>query len=173
MERALNNLADSQAACFLLNGARAWAAFWSVQGPDVDILCRRATSGLRPYDLFNGPDIGDSCLGFFPACKHNSARCLQHEVRCVCVPVCAGDEWQSRLWLVDLAGSERIGKTEADGERLKEAQFINRSLSALGDCIHALTTHSPHVPFRNSKLTYLLQVCSSLHLPALDPLPTI
>lgn len=74
--------------------------------------------------------------------------------------VCVGDEWQSRLWLVDLAGSERIGKTEADGDRLKEAQFINRSLSALGDCIHALTTHSPHVPFRNSKLTYLLQVCT-------------
>ncbi|KAK9866510.1 hypothetical protein WJX84_001895 [Apatococcus fuscideae] len=81
---------------------------------------------------------------------------------CLCIRVCGackltGDEWQSRLWLVDLAGSERIGRTEADGERLKEAQFINRSLSALGDCIHALTTHSPHVPFRNSKLTYLLQ----------------
>ena len=78
--------------------------------------------------------------------------------------VIAGDEWQSKLWLVDLAGSERISRTEADGERLKEAQFINKSLSALGDCIHALTTHSPHVPFRNSKLTYLLQV---IHIAAL------
>lgn len=70
----------------------------------------------------------------------------------------AGGEWQSRLWLIDLAGSERVGRTEADGDRLREAQFINRSLSALGDCIHALATHAQHVPFRNSKLTYLLQV---------------
>lgn len=83
----------------------------------------------------------------------------------------AGDVWRSKLWLVDLAGSERVGKTEAQGERLREAQFINKSLSALGDCIHALSTRSPHVPFRNSKLTYVLQVrphspcllASSLH----------
>ncbi|KAK9820101.1 hypothetical protein WJX72_006155 [[Myrmecia] bisecta] len=68
-----------------------------------------------------------------------------------------GDVWRAKLWLVDLAGSERVGKTEASGERLKEAQFINKSLSALGDCIHALATKSAHVPFRNSKLTYVLQ----------------
>ena len=71
---------------------------------------------------------------------------------------CTGDVWRSKLWLVDLAGSERVGKTDAQGERLREAQFINKSLSALGDCIHALATRSPHVPFRNSKLTYVLQV---------------
>ena len=74
---------------------------------------------------------------------------------------CTGDVWRSKLWLVDLAGSERVGKTEAQGERLREAQFINKSLSALGDCIHALATRSAHVPFRNSKLTYVLQVDSS------------
>lgn len=74
---------------------------------------------------------------------------------------CAGDVWRSKLRLVDLAGSERLSKTEVTGDRLKEAQFINKSLSALGDCIHALATRAGHIPFRNSKLTYVLQVSSA------------
>lgn len=62
-----------------------------------------------------------------------------------------GECTRSKLWLVDLAGSERIAKTEVQGERLKETQNINRSLSALGDVISALATRSAHIPFRYKK----------------------
>ena len=50
-----------------------------------------------------------------------------------------------------------MSKTEVTGDALKEAQHINKSLSSLGDVIAALAAKSKHVPFRNSKLTYLLQ----------------
>lgn len=62
-----------------------------------------------------------------------------------------------KLFLVDLAGSERLSKTGAEGQRLKEAQNINKSLSALGDVIAARASKAKHVPYRNSSLTYLLQ----------------
>ena len=61
------------------------------------------------------------------------------------------------MYLVDLAGSERVKLTSATGARLREAQHINKSLSALGDVISAMASGQKHVPYRNSKLTFLLQ----------------
>lgn len=62
------------------------------------------------------------------------------------------------LYLVDLAGSEKVGKTGATGQTLEEAKKINKSLSALGMVINALTDgKSAHIPYRDSKLTRILQ----------------
>mmetsp|Transcript_15733 Transcript_15733/g.27975 ORF Transcript_15733/g.27975 Transcript_15733/m.27975 type:complete len:1355 (-) Transcript_15733:40-4104(-) len=69
---------------------------------------------------------------------------------------------RSKLHLIDLAGSERLDKTNVSGALLNEAKSINKSLSALGNVIQALgkgsgSGTSQHVPFRDSKLTFLLQ----------------
>lgn len=66
-----------------------------------------------------------------------------------------------KLVLVDLAGSEKVEKTGAEGKVLEEAKTINKSLSALGNVINALTSSpqgkSSHIPYRDSKLTRILQ----------------
>jgi kinesin family member 11 len=58
---------------------------------------------------------------------------------------------------VDLAGSENIGRSGAKDKRQRESGMINTSLLTLGRVITALVEHSPHVPYRESKLTRLLQ----------------
>jgi len=62
-----------------------------------------------------------------------------------------------KIHLIDLAGSENTNKSGVTGQGMKEAQNINKSLSALGDVIQALVKKDPHTPYRNSKLTMMLK----------------
>lgn len=73
----------------------------------------------------------------------------------VCVPLLGSSQ---RAVLLHCC-SERLNRSEAVGQRQKEACSINKSLSSLGDVFGALAAKSTHVPYRNSKLTHLLQVC--------------
>ena len=63
----------------------------------------------------------------------------------------------SQLYLADLSGSERADKTGATTDRLREAQYINTSLLSLGNVIQALSEKKNHIPYRDSKLTRLMQ----------------
>lgn len=69
-----------------------------------------------------------------------------------------GTKIESKLHLVDLAGSERQSKAQTKGGAMLESNHINKSLSALHDVISALSNKDKHIPYRNSKLTQMLQV---------------
>ncbi|GMF30850.1 unnamed protein product [Phytophthora lilii] len=70
----------------------------------------------------------------------------------------SGVKQRGKMFIVDLAGSEKVQKTAATGVRMDEAKYINKSLSALGNVINALTDEKiKHIPYRDSKLTRLLQ----------------
>mmetsp|Transcript_19368 Transcript_19368/g.60757 ORF Transcript_19368/g.60757 Transcript_19368/m.60757 type:complete len:139 (-) Transcript_19368:78-494(-) len=67
------------------------------------------------------------------------------------------DTYIGKIHLIDLAGSENTNKSGVTGQGMKEAQNINKSLSALGDVIQSLVAKNPHTPYRNSKLTMMLK----------------
>ena len=87
-------------------------------------------------------------------CRHPSTPLVSQVVH---FELYRGDEACGALHLVDLAGSERLSRTEATGERRAEGVAVNKSLSALGDVMQALVGKTEHVPYRNSRLTQLLQ----------------
>lgn len=94
------------------------------------------------------------------ATRMNERSSRSHSIFCVNVEQkdLQGNKKTGRLYFVDLAGSESVGKTNVSGQQLKEAQMINKSLSALGNVINALTEKGVnYVPYRDSKLTRILQ----------------
>merc|ERR1711904_589406 len=79
------------------------------------------------------------------------------QVRTVCTSLKDKREYTGKMNLIDLAGSENVNKSGVTGQGMREAQNINKSLSALGDVIQSLVAKSAHTPYRNSKLTMMLK----------------
>uniref|UniRef100_A0A1B0CM91 Kinesin-like protein n=1 Tax=Lutzomyia longipalpis TaxID=7200 RepID=A0A1B0CM91_LUTLO len=102
-------------------------------------------------------NVEDMVMGYTNMNEHSSR---SHAIFLIKIEMCELDSNTvkvGKLNLIDLAGSERQSKTGATAERLKEASKINRALSSLGNVISALAENSPHIPYRDSKLTRLLQ----------------
>ncbi|KAL0584399.1 hypothetical protein ABG067_005750 [Albugo candida] len=115
--------------------------------------CTSAQQTLRLFDQANQKrQVG--------ATKMNAESSRSHSVLSILVQATHKSNkvtTTGKMSLVDLAGSERAGKTGATADRLKEAQAINKSLSALGDVIAALSSNEKFIPYRNNKLTQLMQ----------------
>ncbi|ALC43850.1 Klp68D [Drosophila busckii] len=110
-------------------------------------------------DMMNIMKVGNKnrTVGFTNMNEHSSR---SHAIFMIKIEMCDTETNTikvGKLNLIDLAGSERQSKTGASAERLKEASKINLALSSLGNVISALAERSPHVPYRDSKLTRLLQ----------------
>ncbi|KAF7254357.1 Kinesin-like protein KIF25 [Varanus komodoensis] len=100
--------------------------------------------------LFTSPHSRNHDKPLNPARASSPAQAVSESVEKV-------KQMRTKLQLVDLAGSECVGMSGVTGSVLRETSFINRSLSALADVLGAISEQRSHVPYRNSKLTHLLQ----------------
>ncbi|XP_058459454.1 kinesin-like protein Klp68D [Malaya genurostris] len=117
------------------------------------VLCKSVEDMLNVMHMGNK----NRTVGFTNMNEHSSR---SHAIFLIKIEMCEVGSTLvkvGKLNLIDLAGSERQSKTGATADRLKEASKINRALSSLGNVISALAEKSPHIPYRDSKLTRLLQ----------------
>jgi len=124
--------------------------------------CKTTITDVEIMDL-DSPDRVQDCLKLadknriVAATKANMRSSRSHSVFILTLVgenSITGEKCEGTLNLVDLAGSERLAHSQAEGQRLKETQNINKSLSCLGDVIGALGSKGEggHVPYRNSKV---------------------
>ena len=126
-------------------------------GNFVPGLTQMPVATLRDVEELFGVAESNRAVASTSMNEHSSRSHMMLTISVVSENVANGSVQRGKLNLVDLAGSERINKSGAAGVQLKEAQNINKSLSALGDVIAARASKQAHIPFRNSTLTHLLQ----------------
>ncbi|XP_077203641.1 kinesin-like protein KIF25 isoform X2 [Paroedura picta] len=105
---------------------------------------------LNKEHFFNSPQSVNDDKPTYPSRSSSPAQFLSESTE-------KHKQMRTKLLLVDLAGSECVGMSGVTGAVLRETSFINRSLSALADVLAAISENRSHVPYRNSKLTHLLQ----------------
>ncbi|KAL1826948.1 hypothetical protein ACET3Z_005360 [Daucus carota] len=157
MQPLIRSVLDGYNVCIFAYGQTGAGKTYTMNGlnvPDANLVPVASTSDvMHLMDLgFKNRAVSSTTMNDRSSRSHS---CLTVHVKGK--NLTSGTVLRGCMHLVDLAGSERVDKSEVVGDRLKEAQHINKSLSALGDVIASLAQKNAHVPYRNSKLTQLLQ----------------
>ncbi|XP_038583196.1 kinesin-like protein KIF25 [Micropterus salmoides] len=140
----------------------------SSKSPNAQALAARLQSAKNDMQHPTQKWWSPRCRRANPAARHSSDELFASPASSPCPspshspcpsprPSISQALFRTKLQLVDLAGSECVGMSGVSGAALWEVSCINRSLSALSDVLGALAEQRPHIPYRNSKLTHLLQ----------------
>lgn len=152
------------------SGSQKRLGIWSTSQPhglavpDASMFLVKSTSDVLELMQFGQTNraVGSTALNERSSRSHSILT-----IHVQGVDLKSGSTSRGCLHLIDLAGSERVDRSKVTGDRLKEAQYINKSLSSLGDVIFALSQKSAHIPYRNSKLTQVLQASLGGHAKTL------
>ncbi|CAJ1335072.1 unnamed protein product [Effrenium voratum] len=126
-------------------------------GMQVDNLCEEEAKDPKELKRLLYRGLAARATAANAINSESSRSHLLFTIKVTTMDVATQELVSGKLVLCDLGGSERLKKSEATGEQLKEAIEINRSLTALGDVIEAVAERKRQVPYRNHKLTQLLQ----------------